>query len=248
MVPYRLCEFDVLPSTNAYALENLEALTDGTVVWARVQTAGRGRLNRTWLSDVPGNVYASLVLKPSWRREPPLPLANLTQYLSLVLCQTLDEYGAFATIKWPNDVQVAGKKIAGILAELRFARPEVPQVVLGVGVNLNLEAATLEHIDQPATALNQIRGHQVDDRVFLDRLLTAFFAGYRPFLEQGFAGLRSAFLERCLFLGQSLTVQQPTGNLRGLATTVNHQGALELRSDDGTRHVVLAGDTSSADG
>lgn len=242
MTPYRLHEFDVLPSTNAYALEHLNSLAEGAVVWARVQTAGRGRLRRRWLSDVPGNLCLSLVLKPSWRSEPLLPLASLTQFLSLVLCQTLDIDGVAATIKWPNDVQVGGKKIAGILAEFRFPQASTPAVVLGLGVNLNLAAAFLDRIDQPATALNLLLRRPVDSQAFLHRLLDAFFAGYQSFLDQGFSSVRNAYLQRCTFLGQELTVHQPNGILQGIAIAVNAQGALEVRANDGTSHTVLAGD------
>lgn len=243
MVPYRLIEFDTLSSTQAYALENLDELPDGAVVWARTQTAGRGRLNRSWRSDVPDNIYASIVLKPSLRSGAPLPLANLTQYLSVVLCQVLDAMGISATIKWPNDVQVGGKKIAGILAELRCAGQTIPSVILGIGVNVNLDSTALDNIGQPATALNQILGRDIDNQVVLHRLLDAFFKGYPGFLDLGFAGLRSAYLQRCSFLGHELSVRQPSGFLRGIATTVNDQGALVLWLDDGSYHQVLAGDT-----
>ena len=113
---YRVSEFAELDSTNRYACGRLRELADGDVIQAGIQTAGRGRWERKWISDVPGNLCLSLVLKPVG---PPaeLPLAGLSQLLALSVCRVLETYGVPPALKWPNDIQVAGRKIAGILAE-----------------------------------------------------------------------------------------------------------------------------------
>ena len=102
-------------STNLFAKSNLHDLADCTVVHAKEQTAGRGRMQRKWVDLGEGNLFMSFVLKPSNSFNE--VYSNLTQYLSVVLCDLLDEFGVSAEIKWPNDVQVNGKKIAGILSE-----------------------------------------------------------------------------------------------------------------------------------
>ena len=134
MARYRVIEFAELDSTNRHARANLHDLADGDVIQATVQTDGHGRLRRRWISHVPGNLCVSIILKPTNARPADLPLANLSQLLSVCVCRALDTRGAAATLKWPNDVLVGGSKIAGLLAEtvVRGAG-EFMGMVLGLG-------------------------------------------------------------------------------------------------------------------
>ena len=109
-----------IDSTNKYAKENLVHIKDRTVIYAGTQTAGRGRLNRKWASNEGDNLYATIVLKPS--DEIKEVYSNLTQYLSVILAEVLEEYNVVPKIKWPNDVRINGKKISGILAECVFEK------------------------------------------------------------------------------------------------------------------------------
>lgn len=95
-------------STNLYAKQNLDSLEDKTVISASVQTSGRGRFNRAWIDLGQGNLFMTIVLKPSDTFKD--VYANLTQYLSVILCKVLKEYGLVPSIKWPNDVLIGGKK------------------------------------------------------------------------------------------------------------------------------------------
>ena len=105
---------DEVDSTNLYGKKNIDTLADKTVISAKRQLSGRGRLNRVWLDLGEGNLFVSLVLKPSLKFDE--KFANLTQYLSVILCKTLEQYGLQPEIKWPNDVLINGKKVAGILS------------------------------------------------------------------------------------------------------------------------------------
>ena len=124
-----LLYLDTVDSTNKYAKENLDVLADKTIIYASVQTAGRGRLQRKWNFNLGDNIYASIVLKPS--KELKEIYSNLTQYLSLVLAETIEEYinpyNIYPKIKWPNDVRINGKKISGILAESVIEKNELIQ-------------------------------------------------------------------------------------------------------------------------
>ena len=228
-----------MESTNAYALAHLRELSDGDVVEARIQTAGRGRLNRSWVSHVPGNLAISLILKPSGSAAT-LPLANLSQLLAVCLCDQLEGAGVHPTIKWPNDVQVRGRKVAGLLAQAVTSGEDFLGLVLGLGVNLNLDPTILAGIDQPATALNLLWGGPVDRDTFRDDLLHRFFAAYGPFLQRGFPGIRTTFARRCGFLGEPIEVRLPSGTLEGTAEDIDAGGALILRRrDGGTERVTL---------
>ncbi len=235
---YRVIEFAALDSTNRHACGQLRELADGDVIQAGIQTAGRGRWERKWISDVPGNLCLSLVLKPAGIPAQ-LPLAGLSQLLAVSTCRVLETYGVNPTLKWPNDVQVDGKKIAGILAETVVQGRGFLGLVLGIGVNLNLDGATLALVDQPATALNQLLGHAVAAPQFRDALLADFFARYDDFLTAGFPLIRTQYQQRCRFLGREITVRDHHDCLQGIARAITPTGELELELSDG-RHRQLA--------
>ncbi len=103
----KILRFDELDSTNAYAKRNCSLTADQTIIVAKTQTAGRGRMSRTWLSQ-PGGLYFSVVLKPAQTDF----LANLTQLMALSVCKTVQTWGVNAWLKWPND-EVGGQAVLG---------------------------------------------------------------------------------------------------------------------------------------
>jgi BirA family transcriptional regulator, biotin operon repressor / biotin---[acetyl-CoA-carboxylase] ligase len=238
--PVRLLEFDQLPSTNAYALAHLSELQHGDVITARIQTSGRGRLQRSWISHHPGNASLTIVLKCPPARVPLLPAA--THYLAVVVCQILETEGLVPAIKWPNDVLIGGRKIAGILAEARVEGDQFVGLALGLGVNLNLSETALAAIDQPATALNLQLGRPIEREMFIRSLVERFFQGLDVFLRGGFESIRQDYEIRAAFLGQFITVRQLTGATVGMARGLNKDGALLLETQDGQQHLLQEGD------
>jgi BirA family biotin operon repressor/biotin-[acetyl-CoA-carboxylase] ligase len=241
MTRYRVNVFAKLDSTNLHALANIHELSDGDVIQALVQTDGHGRLGRRWLSDVPGNLCVSLVLKPAHVSPADLPLANLSQLLALSVCRALDARGARATLKWPNDVLVDGYKIAGLLAET-VTRFDFAGLVLGLGVNLNLDPETIASIDQPATSLSACTGKPVDVTGFRDSVLEDFFNRYDDFLAIGFPMIRSEYLVRCKFLGTHIGVRRGGETIRGEARGITAGGTLEVLMPDATLRTVDLGE------
>lgn len=241
MSRYRVIEFAELDSTNRFACGRLRELADGDVIQAGIQTAGRGRWERRWMSDVPGNLCLSLVLKPAGSPAA-LPLASLSQLLALSACRVLESYGVEPALKWPNDVQVGGRKIAGILAETVVTGSEFLGLVLGIGVNLNLDATVIATVDQPATALNLELGRYVSVLTFRDALLETFFARYRDFLQAQFPLIRTEYRQRCPFLGRAITVRSPQQWVQGIARDISPTGELELELSDGRQQQVGVGE------
>ena len=226
-------------STNKWAKENLKELKQMTVVYTYKQTAGRGRLERKWNYNGDGNIYASIVIKFG---EPMKEIySNLTQYLSLVIAEVLDEYKVHSTIKWPNDVKVDGKKIAGILAEAVTGKQETG-IILGFGVNLNCGKADIEKIDKPATSLNLVTGMEVDKEDFLQRVLDKFCLGYDRFIGEGFQSIRENYKERSEFLNHEVTVQVFDRVVRGIAKDVTENGALKIVDNEGIMQILYMGD------
>ncbi len=239
--PYNVLYLSQVDSTNSYALKKLRFFPDRQVILAEKQTQGYGRLCRYWISNVPENIYMSLVLKPSTSQA---HLSCLTQYMSVVICDVLLDYDIHAELKWPNDVLVGGEKIAGILGESSYQGSSLKGYVLGTGVNLNMRTEDLRNIDQAATSLNLVLDHHVNRDNFLIRLLDRFFQKYSEFLNKGFQSIKEEYQKRCLFLGKKITVTLPHYSVSGTASVFRNDGALVLVTDTGEEKIITAGDVS----
>ena len=227
-----------IDSTNLWAKTNIEELEDKTIVFAGAQTQGRGRLQRKWVDLGKGNLFMSIVLKPDKNYE---HYANLTQYLSVTLCKTLEEYGIKPEIKWPNDVLVNGKKIAGILAETSVKGTKFKGLVLGIGVNLNAQEKDFSKIDKKVTSLNLEVGETIDMVEFKNKLVTSFFKDYNQFLEEGFKFIKRDYLARANFLDKELCVALINETKTGVAAGITDKGELIL-TNNGNEFILNIGD------
>lgn len=226
-----IVRLDVVDSTNLYAKENLQTLPDRTVISAERQTSGRGRFDRTWVDLGDSNIFMSIVLKPSQNFD--CIYTNITQYLSVVLCNVIEQYGITAEIKWPNDVLVGGKKIAGILSETVMQGSNFKGLVLGIGINLNSKISDLKTIkDKDATSLNiELSIESVNKEKFLNKLLEEFFKNYDEFLKKGFTLIRNEYLSRACFLNKEISVMVFNNRKSGIAKDINTSGELVLEND-----------------
>lgn len=237
----KLIELEEIDSTNNYAKMNISSLADRTVIHAIHQTSGRGRLNRSWVDLGARNLFMSIVLKPSITFNEIYP--NITQYLSVSLCKVLETYGLEPQIKWPNDVLINGKKIAGILSETVMEGQNLEGIVLGIGVNLNSNQKALESIpNKIATSLNLETGKDIDLKIFLNKLLTEFFAHYDEFLNAGFITIKDDYINRNCFLNKELNVQVFNNIKTGFTKSINDKGELVLLSNDNNEFVLTIGD------
>lgn len=233
--------FDTLPSTNATAFElaNDGALT-GEVVIAEAQTEGRGRRGRKWSSPARKNLYFSAILRPEL---PPQRAPELTLVAAVAVAETVREAGAQAQIKWPNDVQIDGKKVAGILTELSAEADRVHFVILGVGVNLNAGAADFPpEVAEQAISLKAARGSEVPRALFTAALWTRLEGWLDRHAEEGFAPVREAWKGLCSTIGADVLVKTEKSELRGVAEDIDESGALLVRLPSGALERVLAAD------
>lgn len=227
-----IIQLEEVSSTNLYAKENLDSFEDKTVIIAISQTSGRGRFDRKWVDLGEGNLFMTIVLKPSNSFEE--VYANLTQYLSVVLTRILEEYGLSPKIKWPNDVLVNDAKISGILCETVMQGTNFKGLVLGIGVNLNADKGDLKQIkEKVATALNiELEREYVDKNLFTEKLLNEFFKNYEEFLKQGFLMIKKEYIERCSFLGKEISVKVFNDKKSGIAKTINDNGELVIEKNN----------------
>ena len=208
-------------------------MQDPTIVVAKTQTAGRGRLKRSWLSE-PGGLYFSIVLKP--KKIDFLP--NLTQLMALTVCQILRELDTNAWLKWPNDVLVDGKKICGILSEAVTGKNGFETLVLGVGVNVAQK--DLSKVGQPAASLSML-GVQTDAEQILQSTLDRFFAQYKPVLQNGFSAIRTEYLKYFPYIGKEVVIAHGTQSVRGTVQTISLGGELVLNIPAG-QTIISIGD------
>ena len=242
MSSYQLYHFDKLPSTNRYALQHLDALPHHSVILADSQTQGYGRFKRPWLSPNSNNIYMSIILKPELTEHQIRNLANLTQCMSLVICEVLERYQVSATLKWPNDVLVDSSKIAGILSETVSGNNGLKGYVLGAGINLNMQKKDCDQIVQAATSLNLIIGKEVDRDLFVRQVLDAFLKQYPYIIQNGFKALEASYLDKIHFLNHQITVNTISEKITGIATGFTSDGRLILHLNTGERITISAGD------
>jgi BirA family biotin operon repressor/biotin-[acetyl-CoA-carboxylase] ligase len=190
--------FGQVVSTNA-TLRRLAAAgaEEGTVVLAEEQTGGRGRGESAWFSPPGVNVYASVLLRPALA---PRQVPTFALIASLALCEAAWREGATAAIKWPNDVLLGGRKVAGSLVEYATRGDRVEHVILGVGANLNVDRRTLDAglgARAPgAVALGEVTGREVDRNVFAATFLNRLEAWYRAWQARGTEAVLAAWRER----------------------------------------------------
>ncbi len=238
---YNIINFEQIDSTNNYAKLNLNKILDRTVICADSQSAGRGRFNRKWVDMGRGNLFISLVLKPSCVFEK--NYAALTQFTAVILCRIFEEYGVQPEIKWPNDVLIDGKKIAGILSESVIKGSSLQGLIIGIGINLNADKDSLSLVaDKKITALNvELLREYEDKKLFLDKFLYGFFSSYDRFLSGGFLCIKDEYSKRCNFLSERICVNLLNKQVKGIAERFTDSGELVLKADNG-EIILTAGD------
>lgn len=229
------------PSTNAYAKEHFEEFGPVGAVYTLNQTAGRGRLGRSWVNAEGRALYYTAVLREPLAQPSTLPLlASLAVREQLAL-----RYGLDCPIKWPNDLLLHGKKIVGILCEgvAYGANAQGRGILCGIGINLAQPQSYFDAANLPHGTSLALEGAAVDldtDPAWLAEALTDF--GFdRPlftFAREGFAPFRDAYKAACVNLGREVTFDLPGGGQgRGTATDVDEEGRLVVRTESGEEHV-----------
>jgi BirA family biotin operon repressor/biotin-[acetyl-CoA-carboxylase] ligase len=233
---YRLIRCDSVGSTNDEAKRLAQAgAPEGTLVWALAQTAGRGRRGRPWQSP-PGNLYLSLLLRPTG---PIAQAAQLGFVAALALGDALQPMlggGTALRFKWPNDVLLDGRKLAGILLESETTAGEgAAFVVIGVGVNLAAAPADAEF---PATSLAAAGIAGVTPALLLEAFAHHFETWHRCWLTERFAPVRRAWLARASGLGEAVRVRLERATLLGRFLDLDEEGALLLEAEEGRRRIA----------
>ncbi len=237
--PYRLVALDSVDSTNAEARRLAEAgAEDGTVVWARTQTAGRGRRGRTWVSK-PGNVYCTILMRRDITAETAGHFSLLT---GLAVADTLAAIVPPSTdvrCKWPNDVLIERRKVAGVLLEAEGgAGRNLDWLAVGAGINVSHSPSGTEF---PATSLADERCLDVTVEAVLTSFVLRFAAWRAARRKLGFAPVRAAWRRRAIGIGETVVVRLADETVEGTFVDIDGNGTLILETDGQHRHIT-AGD------
>ena len=227
-VPFEIEYHERIESTNARARELAGAGDENVVVLSDTQTGGRGRLDRDWVSPS-GGIWLSVLIRPT---VPTFDAPVFTLAAAVATVQALEETGVDAGIKWPNDVLVGNRKVAGILTEMEGEADRVSWLVVGIGINANVDIGKLP-TDRGVTSLEAETG-PVDRRAITQRLLSAFYQ-----LQQRPDDILTAWRTHAVTLGQRVRVTTPDGEVVGNAVDIEYPGALLVETETGRERVTV---------
>ncbi|HAL49317.1 MAG: biotin--[acetyl-CoA-carboxylase] ligase [Chloroflexi bacterium] len=229
----------LLPSTMDEARRlALDGAPDGTVVIAEEQTKGRGRFSRVWVSPPGLNLALSVLLRPEI---PQLPYINMAA--ALAVCDVVHELTDLsASIKWPNDVRIGGRKLSGILVETDMVGRQLNHAVVGIGMNVNLDPSQHPEIAEIATSILAESGREANRSEAL-RLLLGHLDRYYAEIRGG-ASLREPWAAKLETLGMTIQVRWGDDVIEGTGESVDEQGNLMVRKADGSSVTVVAGEVT----
>lgn len=242
--------FVEIDSTNAYAFKRAqEGGAEGEIVISEGQTRGKGRMGRHWVSPSYLNLYFSVILRP---KLPPAHAPQLTLMSAVAVAETVRSFLPYPPeIKWPNDIMVGGKKLAGILTETSCESDKILFVIIGIGVNLNFTPALMpEAIQDQATSMLILTQNPVDRTAFMRRLIHNLDKCYGELRDKGFSYLAPRWESFFGLKGKNIKVQMTTSPdqaIRGKAAGIDGDGALILEDDRGVLRRIIAGEVFPAD-
>ena len=239
---HKIHYFEEVASTNKIAKEMAAAgAEEGTLVLAETQSGGiKGRIGREWISPF-GGVSFSLVLRP---KTAPRDATKITLAAAAAVCKTIrDMYGLDAKINWPNDVNVGGRKVSGILTDMAMDINSIKYIVLGFGVNVNVEMLSFPaKIQKTATSIKEELGKTVARREFIDALLLEFERLYEAFNEGRFETVLDEYKSMLYPLGSRVIVKYQDSLYEGTSEDINEDGAFVMKAKDGSLMTFVTGD------
>lgn len=230
-----------LESTNTFLKDNAEQYPDGTVVIADYQTAGKGSKGRKWESPKGTAVFMSLLLRPDLQ---PYKAPKLTLVMAVSMVRALNNLGVEARIKWPNDIVINGKKLAGILTEMSADKNQIKYVVLGIGINVLNESFPGELQDRATSLWMETRKKFAREKIVAE-VMNCFEQDYGYFVKNGeLLELLEQYRQFSATLGKEVRVIGINTEYQGLAADLTEDGCLIVEKTNGERAAVLSDEVS----
>jgi BirA family transcriptional regulator, biotin operon repressor / biotin---[acetyl-CoA-carboxylase] ligase len=229
-------------STQKMALRlSLDGALEGTVVIAEEQTAGRGRMDRSWYSPKFSGVWMSIILRPNLL---PQKAPQLTLIVAVAVVQAIEELTPLRPrIKWPNDILINGKKMTGILTELQAESDRINSIIIGIGMNVNQEKnAYPEELRSIATSLFIETGTKINRAELIRHVLINLEHLYDVYLEAGFYPIKILWESYAVSIGEMITARMRQGDIHGKALGITDDGVLMIEDQVGKIHYVYSAD------
>lgn len=236
--------YPTIGSTNQEAKRlAADGAPEGTLIIAEQQTCGRGRMSRPWFSPGTGGIWFSLILRPGC---PPAEAAKFTFMGAVAVAYAVRAVTGLAVeIKWPNDIHFQGRKLAGILTELNAEMDAINFIVMGIGINVNIDInAFPADLQETATSLQREISQTVSRHSLLRNILQQFEVLYEGVKADGFSSIFAAWRNMNCTLGYEVSVSSFNRQFTGVAVDIDDEGALIVERQDGKRDRVVAGDVS----
>jgi BirA family biotin operon repressor/biotin-[acetyl-CoA-carboxylase] ligase len=234
--------FEQTTSTNDIAARLAQdGVKEGAVIFAESQSKGRGRLGRNWMSPPRKGLWFSILLRPNMR---PQAATQLTVAAATALVRAIQQQTEIEPeIKWPNDILIGGKKVAGILTELTAELERVKDIVLGIGVDVNIDEFPAD-LRKIATSLKIENGSHVDRPALAAAMLRELDRDYARICAGEFAEVAEEWQERCTTIGQEVSIRLGDRVVRGMAESLDSEGAMLLRTEHGHLERIIGGDVT----
>lgn len=218
-----------------------DGASEGTLVIADEQTAGRGRLMREWHSSKGTGVWMSLILKPLL---PPQKAPQFTLITAVAVVQAIEEVtDLHPQIKWPNDILIDGKKVTGILTELQAESDKINSIIIGIGMNVN---HTKEHfpdeLQKIATSLAIEQGEPLSRSEIVQKVLERIEALYSIYMKEGFTPVKLLWESYAISIGKKIRARTINGTIEGRALGITDEGVLKIEDSAGTVHQIYSAD------
>lgn len=233
--------FKEVDSTNNVAKYLAEdGAEEGTIVVAEIQNRGKGRRGKTWISP-PGGIWMSIILRPDI---PPFSAPQLTLVTGVAVAKTLKkELKLDVGIKWPNDILIGDKKVCGILTEVNASVNKVNYVVVGIGIDMNVDVPLFpQDLQKDATSLKNELDTEINGPILVQKFLLEFESLYNKFIEGKFPEILSEWRILSQTIGKQVEVRTRGKTVRGEAVGINKDGVLILELEDGSLRKMISGE------
>jgi len=245
VIGQNLAFFEQVDSTNLYAKRIAEGgFLDGTVIMADEQLNGRGRMGRNWVSPKGKGIWMTIMLKPKIN---PADASKVTLLAACAVCKAIEEIsGLYTKIKWPNDIVLNGKKLCGILTEMSAEIDEINYLIIGIGVNVNIELEDFpKELQAIATSIKIEKGDEVIRKELAAAIINNFERYYKCFIKTGsIKDYINEYKERSAILGKEVRVTSSTLEIQGTVVDISEDGQLQLELQDGTIKEIISGEVS----
>jgi BirA family biotin operon repressor/biotin-[acetyl-CoA-carboxylase] ligase len=245
VIGQNLTFLEQVDSTNLYAKKIAEgSFAEGTVIIADEQLQGKGRMGRSWTSPKGKGIWMTIMLKP---KICPADAAKITLITACAVCQAIEDIcGIYPKIKWPNDIVLNGKKLCGILTEMSAEMDEINYLIVGIGINVNLELEDFpEELKAIATSIKIEKGDSIKRKELAAAIINKFESYYKVFIKTGsIKDFINEYKKKSAILDKEVRVISSNQEVQGIVVDISEEGQLTLKLEDGSIKQLISGEVS----